>query len=88
VVATAAGEYTAVAPLGGALVADPVQISVGSIVVTATVEPAGPPTNFSLVAGLEQGVPILTLPVKIHLESAAWAWGRTASSARTRTRSS
>ena len=69
VVATAAGEYTAVAPPDGAIVAAPAQITVGTAVVTATVEPAGPPSNFSLVAGLGEGEPIVTLPIKIHLES-------------------
>jgi NHL repeat len=69
VVATAAGEYTAVAPPDGAIVAAPAQITVGTAVVTATVEPAGAPSNFSLVAGLGQGEPIVTLPIKIHLES-------------------
>ena len=75
VVATAAGEYTAVAPPDGAIVAAPAQITVGTAVVTATVEPAGPPSNFSLVAGLGEGEPIVTLPIKIHLESQALGLG-------------
>ncbi len=37
--------------------------------VSATVESAGTPRDFSLVAGLGVGQPILTLPVKIHLEN-------------------
>lgn len=37
--------------------------------VTATVEPAGAPTEFNLGAGLSVGVPILRLPVKVHLEN-------------------
>jgi hypothetical protein len=37
--------------------------------ITATVEPAGAPSEFSLPAGLGVGQPILRLPVKIHLEN-------------------
>jgi hypothetical protein len=37
--------------------------------VTATVEPAGEPSNFSRAAALQQGQPIITLPVKVHLEN-------------------
>jgi hypothetical protein len=37
--------------------------------VTATVEPAGAPSDFNLAAGLGVGQPILTLPVKIHLRN-------------------
>jgi hypothetical protein len=37
--------------------------------VTATVEPAGEPSNFSRPAALQQGQPIITLPVKVHLEN-------------------
>jgi hypothetical protein len=37
--------------------------------VSATVEPAGTPRDFDLVAGLGVGKPILTLPVKIHLRN-------------------
>lgn len=37
--------------------------------VTATVEPAGAPSDFNLGAGLGVGQPILTLPVKIHLQN-------------------
>jgi hypothetical protein len=37
--------------------------------VTAVVQPAGNPSNFSLVAGLSSGVPIITLPVKIQLQN-------------------
>jgi hypothetical protein len=39
------------------------------ITVTATVESAGVPTNFDLLAGIQTGLPIITLPIKIHLES-------------------
>ena len=35
--------------------------------VVATLESAGTPTNFSLFAAVQTGVPITTLPVKIHL---------------------
>jgi hypothetical protein len=37
--------------------------------VIATVQPAGDPSDFSLPAGLGSGDPILTLPVKIHLQN-------------------
>lgn len=37
--------------------------------VTATVQPAGAPSNFDLSAGLTTGKPILTLPVKIRLKN-------------------
>ncbi|WP_291416066.1 hypothetical protein [Actinophytocola sp.] len=37
--------------------------------VTGTLEPAGDPSEFNLAAGLSAGVPILTLPVKIHLRN-------------------
>jgi hypothetical protein len=37
--------------------------------VTATLEPAGDPSDFSLGAGLSAGEPILTLPVMIHLQN-------------------
>jgi hypothetical protein len=37
--------------------------------VTATVEPAGAPSGFSVAAGLGAGQPILSLPVKIHLQN-------------------
>lgn len=37
--------------------------------VTAVVEPAGTPTNFSLSAGLGLHQPIVTLPIKVHLEN-------------------
>jgi hypothetical protein len=37
--------------------------------VTATVEPAGAPSNFNRVAALGVGQPIITLPVKVHLQN-------------------
>jgi len=37
--------------------------------VTATVESAGAPTDFNIIAGLLVGEPIMTLPVKIHLQN-------------------
>jgi hypothetical protein len=37
--------------------------------VTATVEPAGPASDFNSGAALSQGIPIVTLPVKVHLEN-------------------
>jgi hypothetical protein len=63
------GVFTAIAPPAGALVGDPVQVTAGGVTVTATVESAGAPTDFDLGAGLSVGAPIITLPVKIHLES-------------------
>jgi NHL repeat-containing protein len=59
--------FTVVAPPGGAVVSDPVQITVGGVTVTATVESAGAPSDFDLFAGLSVGMPILRLPIKIHL---------------------
>lgn len=38
--------------------------------VTATLMSAGAPSNFNLAAGLSSGIPIVTLPVKIHLQNA------------------
>jgi len=38
-------------------------------VVTATLEPAGPATDFDLSAAVVEGRPIMTLPVKIHLQN-------------------
>jgi hypothetical protein len=63
------GVFTAIAPPAGALVGDPVQVTAGGVTVTATVESAGAPTDFDIGAGLSVGAPIITLPVKIHLES-------------------
>jgi len=37
--------------------------------VTATLEPAGPVTDFDLGAAVSTGRPIMTLPVKIHLQN-------------------
>lgn len=37
--------------------------------VTATVESAGPPSNFSIANQFEVGQPIITLPVKVHLQN-------------------
>jgi hypothetical protein len=37
--------------------------------VTAQVEPAGEPSNFSTAAGTVVGEPIITLPVKVHLQN-------------------
>jgi hypothetical protein len=61
------GVFTFIAPPGGALVGDSVDVTVGGLSSTATVESAGVPTDFDLLAGLSVGVPILTLPTKIHL---------------------
>jgi hypothetical protein len=37
--------------------------------VTAVTESAGTPSNFHLIAGIETGTPIITIPIKIHLEN-------------------
>lgn len=87
------GSTTMVAPSGGAIVSDPVNIPGGLLglmcpsdvpvitqicngitnsslnKVTATVEPAGKPSGFSLAAGTSVGKPIMTLPVKIKLSN-------------------
>jgi hypothetical protein len=61
--------FTVISPPGGALVADSAQVTAGGVTVTATVESAGTPSDFDLIAGLSLGAPIITLPVKIHLQS-------------------
>jgi hypothetical protein len=56
----------------GALVADPVQITgtpVGTVI--AITESAGLPSDFNLLAGIQTGVPIITLPIKIQLQNPA-----------------
>jgi sugar lactone lactonase YvrE len=59
--------FTFIAPPAGSLIADPATVTAGGVTVTATVESAGTPSDFDLLAGLSLGVPIITLPVKIHL---------------------
>src|SRR5262249_4584124 len=61
--------FTFIAPAGGALVGDPVDVTISGLTAIATVESAGTPTDFNLIAGIEVGVPIVTLPAKIHLVS-------------------
>jgi hypothetical protein len=61
------GVFTFIAPPGGALVADSVDVTVANVSATATIQSAGTPTDFDLLAGISLGVPILTLPTKIHL---------------------
>jgi len=61
------GNTTTVGSPTGALVADPATVTAGGVTVTATVESAGLPSNFNFIAGIEVGVPIITIPVKIHL---------------------
>src|SRR5262249_55928149 len=51
----------------GAVIADPVTVTVGGQTAIATLESAGAPSDFNLGAGISQGTPIITLPVKIHL---------------------
>ena len=63
------GTFTVISGVGGALIADPATVTAGGVTVTATVESAGTPSDFDLIAGLSLGVPIITLPIKIHLES-------------------
>jgi hypothetical protein len=58
-----------VSPAGGSLVADPVQLSTPVGPVTAVTESAGTPSNFNLFAGIQTGVPIITIPIKIQLEN-------------------
>lgn len=60
--------FTFIAPAAGSLIADPVTVTAGGVTVTATVQSAGPPTDFDLLAGISEGLPILTLPIKIHLQ--------------------
>src|SRR5262249_24041817 len=63
------GVFTVVSPAGGAVISDPVTVTAGGVTATATVESAGNPSDFDLIAGITLGMPILTLPIKIHLES-------------------
>jgi hypothetical protein len=65
-------EISVISPPGGALVADPVQITgtpVGTV--TAVTQSAGNPSDFDLFAGIQTGVPIITLPIKIQLQNPA-----------------
>jgi hypothetical protein len=65
-------EISVISPPGGALVADPVQITgtpVGAV--TAVTTSAGNPSDFDLFAGIGTGAPIITLPVKIQLQNPA-----------------
>jgi sugar lactone lactonase YvrE len=65
-------EFSVISPPGGALVADPVQITgtpVGAV--TAVTQSAGNPSDFNLFAGISTGVPIITLPIKIQLQNPA-----------------
>src|SRR5262249_56522694 len=58
-----------IGPAGGALAGDRVDVPISGLTAIATVESAGTPTDFNLIAGISLGVPIVTLPTKIHLES-------------------
>jgi NHL repeat-containing protein len=61
-----------VPPPAGALLADPAEIQntpVGTV--TAVTQSAGTPTDFDLFAGIATGQPIITLPIKIHLQNPA-----------------
>jgi sugar lactone lactonase YvrE len=63
-------EFTVIAPPEGALIADPVVIPSTPLgPVTAVTESAGTPSDFDLFAGIQTGTPIITLPMKIHLEN-------------------
>ena len=71
-VGPSADQLSVIASPDGALVADPVEIPntpVGSV--TALTESAGTPSDFNLFAGIQTGVPIITLPIKIHLQNPA-----------------
>jgi hypothetical protein len=61
------GGFSVIPPAGGSLVADPVQLSTPVGPVTAVTESAGAPSNFNLFAGIQTGVPIVTIPIKIQL---------------------
>jgi NHL repeat len=64
------GTFTFIAGIGGSLIADPAGVTTAGLTVTATVESAGTPTDFDLIAGIGVGDPIVTLPIKVHLVSA------------------
>jgi hypothetical protein len=59
--------FSAVAPSGGALIADPVELDTPVGPVTAVTVSAGTPSNFDLTAGISTGQPIITIPIKIQL---------------------
>ncbi|HZP43912.1 MAG TPA: hypothetical protein VFD84_20705, partial [Candidatus Binatia bacterium] len=61
------GVFTIVPPPAGAIMSDPVTFVAANLTITGVVEAAGPPSNFDLVAGISQGQPIITVPVKFHL---------------------
>jgi hypothetical protein len=69
------GGLSIVSPPGGAIVSAPASVPGGLLGlpigtnVTATVEPAGALSDFNLIGGLSQGQPIVTVPVKIHLQN-------------------
>jgi hypothetical protein len=63
------GPFTVIPPSTGSLVADPVQLTTPVGPVTAVTESAGTPSNFCLFCGIAADQPILTIPIKIHLES-------------------
>src|SRR5262249_16036429 len=65
------GQFTVISPTGGeALVADPVQITGTPVcTVTAVTQSAGTPFDFKLFAGLQIGVPIISVPIKIQLQN-------------------
>src|SRR5262245_6600235 len=61
------GIFQTIGPPGGAVIADPVTVTVAGQTAIATLQSAGAPSDFDLGAGLSVGVPIITLPAKIHL---------------------
>jgi DNA-binding beta-propeller fold protein YncE len=63
------GPFTVIPPSSGSLVADPVQLSSPVGPATVVTESAGTPSNFCLFCGIEPDQPILTIPIKIHLEN-------------------
>jgi hypothetical protein len=62
-------QLTVIPPGGGSLVADPVQLSTPVGPVTAVTESAGTPSNFNLFGGISLNQPIITIPIKLHLEN-------------------
>jgi hypothetical protein len=63
------GPFKVIAPSNGSLVADPVQLTTPVGSVTAVTESAGRPSNFCLFCGIEADQPIITIPIKIHLQN-------------------
>ena len=81
------GVFTVVAPAGGAVISDPVDgHRRQAVTVTATVESAGTPSDFDLIAGSRSACRSSRSRSRSTSRAArtAWTWDRAASSARTR----